>query len=76
MQFHETNTCHSVIQNEDSRIKYFQLIARMALNRGKDYQVNSTWEIIENFFFFENQIFDNNELFLAKTYIGKNIFSK
>ena len=29
----------SVIQNEDSRIKYFQLIARMALNRGKDYQV-------------------------------------
>ena len=32
-------TCDSVIQNEDSRIKYFQLIARMALNRGKDYQV-------------------------------------
>ena len=30
---------YSVIQNEDSRIKYFQLIARMALNRGKDYQV-------------------------------------
>ena len=41
-------TCDSVIQNEDSRIKYFQLIARMALNRGKDYQVKfnfgNNWE--------------------------------